>query len=93
MVTVDEGVVLLGVTKTIAVLLGLLLTWFAWRAYRIKRERTLLGLAIGMGVLTLSAIAEGAVYNFLNWPLVASQTVGALTTVGGFGVMLYSLRG
>lgn len=78
-------------TKTITLVLGAVITTFAYRAYRRTGARPLRALAIGFAFVTVGGVAGGA-FDFLlsigiRWGVLAQS---ALTAVG-FGVITYSL--
>lgn len=55
------------------------------------RQPTLLWLTVGMAVLTLGAVSEGAAYRGLNWTINQSHVFEAIVTVIGFLILVYSL--
>lgn len=77
--------------KTTTLVLGGLITFFAFRAYNRTGARALRALTIGFGVVTLGSLMAGVVDQLLDvdarYALVAES---ALTAVG-FGIILYSL--
>ncbi|UPV75370.1 hypothetical protein M0R89_04715 [Halorussus limi] len=77
--------------KTITLVLGGLITYFAFKAYRRTGSRPLRALALGFGAVTLGSLVAGVVDRLLatagTWALVVES---ALTAVG-FAVILYSL--
>lgn len=77
--------------KTITLVFGGLITYFAYKAYRRTRAPPLRAVAIGFGVVTLGSLLAGAAHQGfgLNTNLVLSVE-SALTAVG-FGIILYSL--
>jgi energy-converting hydrogenase Eha subunit F len=82
---------LIVVLKTISVVLGGLITYFAYRAYRRTGARALRYLSIGFGVVTLGALLGGAIDQLLTmtreWALVMESSLAVI----GFAVILYSL--
>lgn len=77
--------------KTMTLIMGGLITYFAYRAYRRTESRALGALAVGFGVVTLGVLAAGIADQFLAYdPLDALLIESALTLVG-FAVILYSL--
>lgn len=77
--------------KTLSLVMGALVTLYAYRAYRRTDVRSLGLLAIGFGMFTLGALLAGVLDQLVavgrGYALVVES---ALTTVG-FGVVLYSL--
>ncbi len=77
--------------KTLSLVMGGLVTYFAYRAYRRTDARSLGLLALGFGVVTLGAILAGLLDQLValdrDWALLAESVLTAL----GFGIILYSL--
>lgn len=79
--------------KTLSLVMGGLITYFAYKAYRRTDSRALRALTVGFGVVTFGAIVAGVLDQFFvgqNTRDVALIVESALTTLG-FGVILYSL--
>lgn len=90
-------VTLVAALKTLSLVMGGLITYFAYRAYRRTQARSLGALALGFGIVTLGALLAGLVDQVLANPVgpvpprdVALLVESGLATVG-FGVILYSL--
>lgn len=90
--------VAIAVTKTLAVLFGGLITYFAFSAYQRTEAGELGALAAGFGIVTVGTILGGVVD--LAGPSVglAGQSgvlygvlVQSVLTLAGFGVIVYSL--
>lgn len=77
--------------KSITLVLGCLITYFAFRAYSVTRAKPIGALSLGFGLITVGVVLAG-VANEL-WPAVADELlfVEALVTASGFAVILYSL--
>lgn len=77
--------------KTLTLVLGGLITYFAYQAYNRTNSKSLRALTIGFGFVTIGALTAGAVDQLLqvdqSWALAAES---ALTTIG-FAVIVYSL--
>jgi hypothetical protein len=79
------------VLKTLTLVLGGSITFYAVRAYRANGSAALRALAIGFGTVTLGALVAGIVDQLLPVnPDLALVVESAFTTLG-FGVILYSL--
>ncbi|NHX36163.1 MULTISPECIES: DUF7521 family protein [Halolamina] len=78
--------------KTLTLVLGGSITFYAYRAYRRNGSPALRALAVGFGAVTLGALVAGIVDQLLpvnsDFALVAES---AFTTLG-FAVILYSLH-
>jgi len=77
--------------KTVTLVLGGLITFFAFKAYRRTGARALRALAFGFGAVTLGSMVAGVLDRIVvtggDYALVAES---ALTAVG-FAIILYSL--
>jgi energy-converting hydrogenase Eha subunit F len=82
---------LIVVLKSLTVVLGGLITYYAYRAYRRTEARALRYLSIGFGVVTMGALLGGAIDQLLNltreWALLMESSLAVI----GFGIILYSL--
>lgn len=86
-----DTILVLSVVKTITVLLGFVIMYLGWKAYSKTRATHLFWLVMGMGLMTLGAISEGVAFQGLGWTLDQSHVLEAVVTLGGFGVLVYSL--
>jgi hypothetical protein len=77
--------------KTLSLVLGGLITYFAYSASRRTGSPALRALAIGFGAVTLGALAAGAVDQLLGAPGHQALVVESAMTTVGFAVILYSL--
>lgn len=87
----DEVEALLAIVKLITVFAGLYIVFLGLRAYTRLRQRHVLVLTVGLGVLTLGAISEGLALQGLGWTTNQSHIFEAFVTLLGFLVLLYSL--
>ncbi|WP_276302518.1 DUF7521 family protein [Halorussus lipolyticus] len=77
--------------KTVTLLLGGLITFFAYKAYRRTESPALGSLALGFGVVTLGAFLAGIADQILAIDRTTVLVIESLLTVTGFGVITYSL--
>ncbi|MFB6189224.1 MAG: hypothetical protein ABEI57_05025 [Halapricum sp.] len=77
--------------KTLTLLLGGLITYFSYTAYRRTRSPALRALAIGFGLVTVGSILAGVVDLALGLPIEVSLLVESTLTALGFAVIVYSL--
>jgi divalent metal cation (Fe/Co/Zn/Cd) transporter len=77
--------------KTLSLVMGGLVTYFAYRASARTGSPALRALAAGFGVVTLGALLAGAVDQVLVLDAAYALTVESATATLGFGVILYSL--
>lgn len=79
------------VLKTITLLLGGLITYYAYKAYRRTQSRALWALTIGFGFITVGSLIAGVLDQLTGLPTTTGIAVESLLTAVGFGVILYSL--
>lgn len=87
----QSTIIILSILKLITILLGFIIVYLGARAWRSTRRKPVLWLTIGMGIMTLGAISEGAAYQGLRWTIEQSHVVEAVVTLIAFGVLVYSL--
>jgi hypothetical protein len=90
-VTDGAAVTLLVALKTVVLVVGGLVTYFAARAYRRTRARPIGALALGFGVVTLGALVSGVADQLLRVEMIWVLVVESGLTAAGFLVILYSL--
>ncbi|QSX01056.1 DUF7521 family protein [Haloterrigena alkaliphila] len=81
----------LAVVKTLILLVGSLITFLAFKAYRRTRQRALGFLAAGFGLVTLGLVLAGLLYELLEVPLMTGILLESLLMLVGFLVIAYSL--
>ncbi|ELK55264.1 MULTISPECIES: DUF7521 family protein [Haloferax] len=79
------------VVKTGILVLGGLITYFSYKAYRNTGAASLRALALGFGVVTLGAMLGGALDVILNVDLATGLLIDSVLTLIGFAVITYSL--
>lgn len=91
---VDATAVTTAVTvlKTTTLVLGALITYYAFEAYRRTRSRALRALVLGFGVVTLGSLLAGLVDRVLPLGADVALVVESAFTASGFAILLYSLR-
>lgn len=85
---VDTGIVAM---KTITLMLGGLITYFAYRASRRTDSVALRALTLGFAVITGGAILAGALNQFAGLRLQLSVLIQSVATALGFAIITYSL--
>ncbi|KAB1196822.1 MULTISPECIES: hypothetical protein [Haloferax] len=79
------------VVKTGILVLGGLITYFSFKAYRRTRSPALRALALGFGIVTFGALLAGAFDILLDINLATGVLIDAVLTLIGFAVITYSL--
>ncbi|MGM0397799.1 MAG: DUF7521 family protein [Halobacteriota archaeon] len=77
--------------KTTTFILGGVITYFAFKAYRRTGSRSLQLLAVGFGVVTLGSMLAGVVDQALVLSRDIALTIESALTVVGFAIIVYSL--
>jgi len=82
-------------TKTLTLVLGGLITYYSYQAYKRTEARELGALALGFGVMTMGAFFGGLLHlgfsQFFEIELVVPVFIESLLIAAGFGIILYSL--
>lgn len=79
------------VVQTAILVLGGLITYFSFKAYRHTGESSLRALTIGFGIVTFGAIVAGVLDLVLDLNLVVGVLVDSVLTLIGFAIITYSL--
>jgi O-antigen/teichoic acid export membrane protein len=82
---------LLVVTKTVTLILGALITCFAYRAFRRQGIPALRALTTGFGLVTVGSAAGGLLYHIGDVGFTMGVAAESLITATGFAVLVYSL--
>jgi O-antigen/teichoic acid export membrane protein len=77
--------------KTVTLILGGLITYFAFKAYRRTGSPPLRALALGFGAVTLGSLLAGVVDRLLETAGTSALVVESALTAVGFAIILYSL--
>lgn len=88
MVHVETAIV---ATKTVSLVLGSLITYFSFRAYRRTGAPPLRALAVGFGIVTLGAVVAGVLDLFTSVQLLHGVLVHSALTMVGLLFITYSL--
>ncbi len=86
-----EVTMALAVVKTLVLIVGSVITYFAFKAYRRTRQRALGMLATGFGLVTLGFVLAGMLYEILGVSLEMGILLESLLVLTGFIVIAYSL--
>jgi len=86
-----EVAIVLAVVKTLVLLVGSLITYFAFKAYRRTGQQALGLLASGFGIITLGLVFAGVSYELLSVPLAVGIIIESTLVLVGFVVIAYSL--
>ncbi|MFQ5838140.1 MAG: hypothetical protein ACE5HJ_05090 [Thermoplasmata archaeon] len=73
------------------VVIGSILTFFAFVRYRQGGSRDHLLLGIGFGLIALGALVEGILFELFGWSLISVHTVEAGLSASGLLVVLLAI--
>jgi len=91
--TVGTGVsTAIAVVKTLVLLVGGAVTYYAAKAYRRTGDPSLRALAVGFGLITVGVLLAGFTFELLNVALGVGVLVESLFVLAGLSVIGYSLR-
>jgi len=79
------------IVKTGILLLGGLITYFSFKAYRRTGAEALRSLALGFGIITFGSLLAGSFDVLFNVPLAIGVLIDTTVTLVGFAVITYSL--
>jgi uncharacterized membrane protein YeaQ/YmgE (transglycosylase-associated protein family) len=77
--------------KSITLVLGGLITYFAFKAYRRTHATALGALALGFGFVTVGSLLAGAAHQAFGFDTNAVLLIESALTAVGFAVIVYSL--
>ncbi|MDF9747152.1 MULTISPECIES: DUF7521 family protein [Natrinema] len=86
-----EMALALAVVKTLVLVVGGVITYFAFKAYRRTRQPALGYLALGFGLVTLGLVLAGMLTEVFQLHLVTGILLESLLVLAGFLVIAYSL--
>ncbi|WP_331234801.1 DUF7521 family protein [Natronorarus salvus] len=91
--TAGSGVVsLMVVVKTLILLVGSLVTYYAYKAYRRTGDRSLGLLTAGFASITFGAFLGGTLYELLGTPLALGVAIEGVFVLVGLALVAASLR-
>lgn len=82
---------LVAALKTLTLVFGGLITYFAYGAYQRTHIPALRALTIGFGAVTVGAFLAGAAHQAFGLDTDLVLVIESLLTTIGFGIILYSL--
>ncbi|WP_254547391.1 DUF7521 family protein [Halomarina pelagica] len=86
-----EFTTLVVVFKTLTLVLGGVITYFAFKAYRRTRARALAALSVGFAIVTFGSLLAGAAHQGFGLDSDTVLLIESVLTAVGFGVITYSL--
>ncbi|PGF14559.1 MULTISPECIES: DUF7521 family protein [Halobacteriales] len=89
----DSIIILLGIVKIAALVLGGIVSLLAYRAYQRTQIEGLQYFAVGLMVITIGTFLVGILHHIFGIPSVQGMLFESLIACGGFLVMIYGLYG
>lgn len=86
-----EVLTAVAVVKTLILVSGGIITYFAFRAYRRTDSRSLGALALGFGLITMGTFLAGVIADVIGMPIAIGVLVESVLVLCGFLVIAYSL--
>ncbi len=83
--------VAIAVVKTLLLLVGSVVTYFSYKAYRRTGERALGLLAAGFGLVTLGLVLAGLLFEVLGVAFAVGILLESTLVLAGFVVIAYAL--
>lgn len=80
------------ITESFAVILGLVLVYFALRAYKNGGGKSFIYSAIGFTLIVVSSLTEGVAIDLLNMDVVDAHAVRVTFFASGFFMLIYSIK-
>jgi len=84
--------ILLIAAKTAVLLLGTAIAGLSLLAYARTRERVMLYLGVGFGLIAFGSFIEGLLFEVLNWDLLTVHIVESVFVLAGLGTLAVTLR-
>lgn len=81
------------IAKLVTVGLGLLISYQAYRGYRVHGSEPMLYVAIGFLFISVGAVIEGLLFDVVGLSIYVSGTIQTAIVAIGMIVILYSLYG
>ena len=89
---VDTTTAVLVAVRLAVLGLGILITYYSFKAYRRTRTYYMRNAAIGFGIITLGVFIEGVLFEFGGLDLAFVHLIESVAIGLGFVVLLISLR-
>jgi hypothetical protein len=81
------------IAKLVTIGLGLLITYQAYKGYRVYGSEPMLYVAIGFFLISVGAVTEGILYDVVGLSIFLAGTIQTAIVAAGMLVVLYSLYG
>lgn len=89
---VDTTTAVLVFVRVIVLVLGVLITYYSFQAYRRTGTPYMRNATLGFGIITLGVFLEGVLFEFAGLDLAVVHIIESVAIGLGFLVLLFSLR-
>lgn len=86
-----DPLTLVRIFEGLGLVVGLIITYLALRAHRRSKQTSMLILAISFLLLTMGGIAEGVLFEVLNYNILFAQAVRSAIALAGLLGVLYAI--
>ncbi len=88
-----QDIYVLRLLKLIIVLLGTVLVYLGVKSYSKTKNKEMIFLILGFGLITAGSVAAGILFEFLGYQLIEVEIVESVMVIIGFGSLIYSIFG
>ncbi len=88
----SEVQLLLAMVKTLILVVGGIVTYLAYKAYRRTGDRSLQLLSVGFGLIVVGVLLAGFTFELLGVDLGLGVLIESLFVLSGLSIIAYSLR-
>lgn len=90
--TAGDLLLVVAIVKSLITILGGLITYYAFKAYRRTGDRGLGLLCAGFATITIGAITAGISFEIIGVDLAVGMIIDGIFMIVGFALIAYSLR-
>lgn len=87
-----DSLTLVRILEGAGLVVGLIITYFALKAYGRSKQKVMIVLAIAFIFLTTAGIAEGVLFEVINYDILSAQAVRSAISLAGLISILYAIR-
>ena len=84
---------LLRIVRAVVVILALVLSWLAFKGYRKKKDKSLLFISIGFGIIAGGTFVEGVLFEFFSYDLLTASLVESTVVALGLLFLVFAIYG
>ena len=79
--------------RLLIVLLGSVVVYLTLKSHRHNHSNAMLLLSIGFALITIGAVIEGVLFEFLGYDILEALMIGSVIGALGFTAIIYSIFG